>query len=295
LTAATRTREVGENQRPSWAPGLVLSRAGARPARSKGQNFLIQPAVADRIVAAAELACGDVVIEIGPGLGILSERIAHHPIQSLDLIELDPRLAAALRARFDAAPKVRVLQSDFLKFELGAIARDRAVKVVGNLPFNAAGAILRKLCAHRVMISRMVLMFQREVAERIRARPGERSYGALSAICALYFEVDAHFRVGAGNFYPRPKVDAEVLTMRPLAVAPFEPEEESSVLEVIHAGFSSRRKTIRNALSGALHPGPTILGGALGRAGIDSNSRAERLGVADFVRLARALGELRGN
>lgn len=272
-----------------------MPRAGARPTRSKGQNFLIQPAVADRIVAAAELAHGDVVIEIGPGLGILSERIARHPIQSLYLIELDPRLATALQARFEAAPYVHVLQSDFLKFELGGIAHDRAVKVIGNLPFSAAGAILRKLCAHRAMISRMVLMFQREVAERIRARPGDRSYGALSAICALYFEIDAHFRVGAGNFHPRPKVDAEVLTMRPLAVAPFKAGEENLVLGVIHAGFSSRRKTIRNALLGALHQEQTILSGALGRARIDANTRAEMLGVADFVRLARALRDLRSN
>ncbi len=255
--------------------------------------------MADRIVAAAALKPDDEVVEIGPGLGILSERIAACPVRRLCLVELDPRLAAALRERFHCAADVEVVESDFLKLDLPARvmagsrhrrgdARPTKIKVIGNLPFNVAGAILRKLCESRHLISRMVLMFQREVGERIRAHPGTEGYSALSVYSALYWEIEAHFRVAAGNFHPRPKVDAEVIVFAPRP-APFEPEEEGALLKVIRAAFSSRRKTVRNALKGALKVSPAEVERALSDASIDPACRAETLAVADFVRLARAL------
>ncbi|HYL60285.1 MAG TPA: rRNA adenine N-6-methyltransferase family protein, partial [Candidatus Acidoferrales bacterium] len=133
----------------------------------------------------------------------------------------------------------------------------------------------------------------REVAVRIRARPGNDAYGALSVFTALYWDVAAHFIVAAGSFHPRPKVDAEVLTFKPRATPAFAPHEERAVLEVVRASFSAPRKTIRNSLSHGLE----ITGGeavaALESAAIDPGARAETLGVADFVRLARALGPRR--
>ncbi len=274
----------------AWVPSVAL--AGVRPSRARGQNFLVQPAIAERIVAAANLQPGDEVIEIGPGLGILSERIAAHPIRRLHLVELDSRLAAELAQRFESAPNVQVIQSDFLKLDPVFFARSRALKVVGNLPFNAASAILRRLCEYRGAISAMVLMFQREVADRIRARAGEPGYSALSAISSLYWEIDRHFRVAAGSFFPKPKVDAEVLAMRPIANAPFASGEEQLVLDTIHAAFSARRKMVRNALSNALALEPARVEEALARAAIRPDARAETLAVADFVRLARALRPL---
>jgi 16S rRNA (adenine1518-N6/adenine1519-N6)-dimethyltransferase len=271
------------------AVGAELEAAGVRPRKSRGQNFLIQPAIADRIVAAAEIARADEVVEIGPGLGILSDRILRAGARRLWLVELDAGLAERLRNAFAGHPAVRVLCRDFLEVELAEMAERPPVKVIGNLPFNAAAAILRRLDEMRGAIERMVLMFQREVAERIRAHAGERAYSALSVFTALYWETRGHFRVAAGNFRPVPRVDAEVIVFAPPACAPFAPAAEAALLGVIRAAFSAPRKTIRNALAGALAAAPEAISGALERAGIDPGARPATLAVADFVRLAAAL------
>jgi len=274
-------------------PAPALARAGVRPAKSRGQNFLTSSAVADLIVAAAELSESDPVVEIGPGLGILSEKIAARPIRSLTLVELDARLAARLRERFAqrGAADVRVINADFLAIDFAALISDLPVKVIGNLPFNVAAAILRRLSDNARMISRMVLMFQREVAERIRAMPGDDAYGALSVFTALYWKIDLHFSVAAGSFHPRPKVDAEVLAFTPRTTPSFAAgnENERDVLETVRASFSAPRKTIRNALGHSLGIDGARVARALERAAIDPATRAEKLGVPDFLRLAHAL------
>ncbi|HLW69624.1 MAG TPA: 16S rRNA (adenine(1518)-N(6)/adenine(1519)-N(6))-dimethyltransferase RsmA [Candidatus Binataceae bacterium] len=275
-----------------------------RPRKSRGQNFLVQARLAERIVAAAQLVPNNRVVEIGPGLGILSDAIARHPLARLTLIELDPRLAAPLAARFVADSRIIVINEDFLRTDLKALAEDRKAvtdahefddrrfKVIGNLPFNAAAAILERLCASRPLITRMVLMFQREVAERIRARPRTSQYGALSVYTALYWEVIDHFRVAAGNFHPRPKVDAEVLVFSPSADQLFASEsEEQAILTTIRASFSTPRKTIRNSLATGLRLRLGVAEEALARVAIEPSARPGMLAVADFVRLARALGD----
>ncbi len=257
-----------------------------RPAKSRGQNFLTSAGVADRIVNAARLSETDSVVEIGPGLGILTEKIVTRPRRSLTLVELDSRLAIRLQERF---ADVRVINADFLAIDFAALLDDSAVKIIGNLPFNVAAAILRKLCDNSRMISRMVLMFQREVALRIRATVGDDAYGALSVFTALYWNIDTHFTVAAGSFHPRPKVDAEVLAFTPLATPSFADVDERDVLETVRASFSAPRKTIRNALSHALGIDSARTVRALERAGIDPGTRAEKLGVPDFLRLAHSI------
>jgi 16S rRNA (adenine1518-N6/adenine1519-N6)-dimethyltransferase len=308
-------------------PADALASAGVRPHKSKGQNFLVQPRVADRIVEAAEIARGDDVIEIGPGLGILSERIAERPLRRLILIELDERLALRLRERFAGDLRITVINRDFLAVpapDIFAIAsrdifafagqdlfevaprdcvntprsavpdacemvHDAPVRVVANLPFNVAAAILERLCTMQARIARMVLMFQREVAERIRARPGAGNYGALSVYTAMYWGITGHFRVAAGSFHPKPKVDAEVLTFAPRRPLPFAPEEEIAVLATVRAAFSAPRKTLRNAVGKALAIDSAMLEAAFERAALDPAARAATLAAGDFVRLARAL------
>src|SRR5271170_5678369 len=283
MTIARKPRAVEET--PS-RPASALARVGVRPAKSRGQNFLTSAGVANRIVAAAELTKSDAVIEIGPGLGILTEKIAPMPHRSLTLVELDSRLAARLQERFADA---RVVNADFLEVDFAALVKGSPVKVIGNLPFNIAAAILHRLCDNSRLISRMVLMFQREVAARIRAVPGDDAYGALSVFTALYWQIDSHFTVAAGSFHPRPKVDAEVLAFTPLAVPLFERDDELNVLETVRASFSAPRKTIRNALSHSLGLESAQTIRALERAAIEPGTRAETLGVPDFVRLAHAL------
>jgi 16S rRNA (adenine1518-N6/adenine1519-N6)-dimethyltransferase len=288
MTTARKSELVETPSRPASA----LARVGVRPAKSRGQNFLTSAGVADRIVAAAEIGDSDSIIEIGPGLGILTEKIAARARRSLTLVELDTRLAERLRERFADA---RVVNADFLEIDFAALVDDSRVKVIGNLPFNVAAAILRKLCDNSRMISGMVLMFQREVAARIRATPGDDAYGALSVFTALYWKIDLHFTVAAGSFHPRPKVDAEVLAFAPLTTPSFADLDERDVLETVRASFSAPRKTIRNALSHALGIDSARAVRALERAAIDPGARAETFGVPDFLRLARQLrGELDG-
>ncbi|MGH7778862.1 MAG: 16S rRNA (adenine(1518)-N(6)/adenine(1519)-N(6))-dimethyltransferase RsmA [Candidatus Binataceae bacterium] len=268
----------------------ALAAVGVRPSKSRGQNFLVQAAIANRIVDAAALAPGDHVLEIGPGLGILSERIAAHQIALLTMVEIDPRLVERLQERFAGDRRARIVLGDFLEADLAGVFDHGPLKVVGNLPFNAAAAILRRLCGDSRTIDLMVLMFQREVGERIRARPGESAYSALSVFAQLYFEIEAHFRVGAGNFHPRPKVDAEVLVMRPYRTPRFSAADEALVLRTVRAAFSAPRKTLRNALGHTLGIGAAKIEAAVRRAAIDPGVRAETLSVTDLLRLAHELG-----
>jgi 16S rRNA (adenine1518-N6/adenine1519-N6)-dimethyltransferase len=271
-------------------PAAILARAGVRPRKSRGQNFLVQPAIARRIVDAARLTADDSALEIGPGLGVLSAALLASPLRRLTLIELDSQLAAALTTRFADDRRVTMIAGDFLQVDFTVLPeRPREFVVVSNLPFNVASAILERLCAIRRRIRRMVLMFQREVGERIRAQPGSRAYGALSAYTALYWRVTEHFRVAAGSFHPRPKVDAEVLIFEPLATPLFEEREESAVLATIRASFSAPRKTMRNSLADGLGVAPALTETMLRAAEIDPALRPGALGVAKFVRLARVI------
>ena len=283
MATARKSRSIDET---ASRPAPALARAGVRPAKSRGQNFLTSAGVACRIVKAAELCETDSIIEIGPGLGILTEKIATQPRRSLTLVELDARLATRLQERFAG---VRIVNADFLAIDFAVLLDDSPVKVIGNLPFNVAAAILRKLSDNSRMISRMVLMFQREVAARIRAIPGDDAYGALSVFTALYWKIDLHFAVAAGSFHPRPKVDAEVLAFAPNPERSFADDDERDVLETVRASFSAPRKTIRNALSHALGIDARQTVRALDRAAIEPGTRAEKLGVPDFLKLAQAL------
>jgi 16S rRNA (adenine1518-N6/adenine1519-N6)-dimethyltransferase len=266
----------------------ILHDAGLTASKSKGQNFLTQGAIADRIVAASALNSTDDVIEIGPGLGILTERIVAREVRSLIMVELDHALAERLREIYARDSHVTVVEADFVKIDFQSLAKT-PVKMIGNLPFNAASAIFRVLCDHHELVAMFVAMFQREVGERIRAARGDPAYSALSVYAALYFDIDLHFRVAAGSFHPRPKVDAEVLRFRPRENLLFNRDEEARLLETVRASFSAPRKMIRNSLAKGLGIASENAVAALSRAQIASTARAESLSPADFVRLARAL------
>jgi 16S rRNA (adenine1518-N6/adenine1519-N6)-dimethyltransferase len=275
-------------QRPPESPHRALKAAGVRPSKARGQNFLVQASVANHIVNAAAIEAGDTVLEIGPGLGILTEQISAAGLRRLILVEIDSRLAAMLRVRFGDNNRVSVLERDFLTVELAELSEER-LKVVGNLPFNAAAAIFRRLCAYHDSIARMVLMFQREVADRIRALPGSRNRSALSVFAALYWQTVDHFRVAAGSFYPRPTVDAEVLVMEPRGELDFSSSEEADLLATIRAAFSAPRKTIRNSLADGLGITAQRAEAALELAKIHPSSRPATLDCSQLVALSRFL------
>jgi 16S rRNA (adenine1518-N6/adenine1519-N6)-dimethyltransferase len=271
----------------SGQPARALKAAGVWPSKSRGQNFLVQESVAAQIVSAAEVAAGDTVVEIGPGLGILTERIISAGPRRLTLVESDARLATMLSARLPD-DRVRLLNQDFLMVTRSELGGDR-FKVVGNLPFSVAARILRHLCDYRESIVRMVLMFQREVGDRIRALPGARNYGALSAFSSLYWQIVGHFRVAAGSFYPHPKVDAEVLIMEPRMELDFNGTDEADVRATIRAAFSAPRKTIRNSLANALGVHIDRIEAALEIGKIDPRLRPAMLDCSRLIALAGIL------
>ena len=260
----------------------TLGDLGLRPRRRWGQNFLVDLRVADRIVAAAE-AAGREVLEIGPGLGALSDRLAAQA-KALVLVEIDRTMSTRLRERFAEQGHVRVVEGDALEIDLAALfpENERAV-VVANLPYSVASQILIRLLDERRRFSHLVLMLQREVAERLVARPGTRSYGVLSIWTALYASPAVLFHVSAGAFHPRPKVESTVVRLSLQDEPRVTIRDEEIFRAIVRASFGQRRKTLRHAVSA------WPVEGALEYAGIDPRRRGETLDLEEFARLANVV------
>ncbi len=250
-----------------------------RARRRFGQHFLHQTAVIDRIVRAVAIKPGDAVVEIGPGLGALTDALLE-TAGSLDVVELDRDLAANLQARFDPVT-VRVHQADALKFDFEGLRRERGrLRVVGNLPYNISTPILFHLLDAGCAIRDMHLMLQKEVVERMAASPGGRDYGRLSVMVQFRCQVEVLFSVAPGAFRPPPKVHSTVVRLVPLD-APVVPVSDVRDLErVVSLAFGMRRKILRNSLKSVLSAAE------IEAAGVDPGARAETLGLAAFAALA---------
>ena len=267
----------------------ALAAAGLRPQKRWGQHFLCDPAVARRIVDAAELQPGAAVLEIGPGLGALTDELAARAAR-LYLVEIDRGLAARLLERHADRPHVHVLVGDVLALTLETMLEgDDDITVVANLPYNIATPVLFRLLALRRRVRRAVVMLQREVAARLAAPPGADARGALSVMMQTWAEVRVAFGVSRRSFLPPPRVDSAVAVLR-LAATPRVPLRDPATYEaVVRAAFGQRRKMLRNALA-ALAAARGVDGAALfERAGVDPRGRAETLALEDFARLAGAL------
>ena len=267
----------------------ALAAAGLRPQKRWGQHFLCDPAVARRIVDAAELEPGAAVLEIGPGLGALTDELAARAAH-LYLVEIDRGLAARLLERHADRPHVRVLVGDVLALPLETMLEgDDDITVVANLPYNIATPVLFRLLALRRRVRRAVVMLQREVAARLAAPPGADARGALSVMMQTWAEVRVAFGVSRRSFLPRPRVDSAVAVLR-FTATPRVPLRDPTTYEaVVRAAFGQRRKMLRNALA-ALAAARGVDGAALfERAGVDSRARAETLSLDDFARLEGAL------
>lgn len=252
--------------------------------RALGQHFLRDPAVARAIVDLADPGPRDVVVEIGAGEGALTGELARRAGR-LVALEIDPALVARLRARF---PGVEVVEADARRWDFAALGAPPGgrVLVVGNLPYSASKPILAALVAARAAIARMVLMLQREVAERVAAAPGSRQYGSLSVLTQLYCDVRVAFRVPPGAFRPPPRVESAVveLTVLPRPRAPV--ADERRFHAVVRVAFAQRRKTLANALAGSLGRPLDAVRQALEEVGIEPRRRAETLTIPEFSRVA---------
>jgi len=268
-----------------------LARIGRRPRKRLGQHFLSDPAIARRIVDLAQLTGTEPVIEIGPGLGALSDILAKRA-GALWLIEVDADLAAHLRSRFAALAHVHVVHADALTVDFAALlgARQPAV-VVANLPYNVATAVLAALLAHPYLFTRMVLMLQREVVERLCARPGGKAYAALSLLTQLDARVSPMLRVRPEAFVPRPKVESEVILVEPHREPPVAVHDAALLRRLIRTVFNQRRKQLANSMR-PLYADPVAL---LRAAGIDPTRRPETLTLAEFAALSDACGAPRSD
>jgi len=272
--------------KPRESARTLLARHDIRPSRRLGQSFLTQPGVAERIARAAQIPPDGSVVEIGPGLGILTRALA--PLaRRVAAIEVDQRLARVLRAEGDLSPNVEVIEADALDVDYDALAGRLGgpVSVVANLPYAISTPLLFRLLESRHAIRRWVLMLQREVGARLAAGPGTREYGALSVPIQMFADVKRLFTVDPANFHPRPEVASVVLRFD-LREAPRFPIEDPGVFaRVVRESFGRRRKTLSNALAALVaEAGPAPFAAA----GIDPRRRGETLSLAEFAGLANA-------
>lgn len=251
-----------------------------------GQHFLTNPDILDRIVAAAELEEDDVVLEIGPGLGHLTKRLAEAAGQIV-AVELDRDLVAALETELAPFDNVRVVEGDILALDPAELVDGRPYTVVANLPYNITSAALRHLLEARVPPQRIVVTIQYEVAERIVARDERMSLLAVSI--HFYGTPELMFRLKPGSFYPPPAVDSAVLRIDWHGDPPVPLEERETFFQVVRAGFSQPRKQIRNSLAAGLRLSRETVTRALKAGGIDPRRRPERLSLPDWARLTEAL------
>jgi 16S rRNA (adenine1518-N6/adenine1519-N6)-dimethyltransferase len=276
-------------------PRRVLARHGLRAKKSWGQNFLHDRSVHARIVAAAALGPDDVVVEIGSGLGTLTGALAGSapPPARVIAVERDPDMLRVLAAELGGEPRVEIRAADAAAFDFVAASREagRPLVVVGNLPYQIASALLVALVEARGAVARAVVMVQREMAQRVVAPPGSKTYGRLSVTVQQHAAVKVLFLVPPGAFHPPPNVTSSVMRLD-IREAPLAPVRDPALFgEVVKQAFSTRRKMLRRALEPAF--GEEAVSRALAAAGIDETLRAERLSVADFARLADALGDAR--
>jgi 16S rRNA (adenine1518-N6/adenine1519-N6)-dimethyltransferase len=275
------------------SPRALLQAWNIRADKRLGQHFLTDPATAAVIVQAAALSSRDVVLEIGAGLGALTF-LAARQAGRIVAVEKDARLADLLRSEFMAngINNVVLLQKNILRVDIRALAAEAGGRlvVIGNLPYNISSQILVQLISVRQAVTRAVLMFQRELAERLTAGPGGRDYGRLSVMIQYCAELKSVGRVTANRFFPRPKVDSAVISIVFKTPSDLSQEEEDFFFKVIRAAFGRRRKKLRKSLAGGeLGLSTEAAQQALERAHIDPSRRAETLDVAEFIALSASL------
>lgn len=277
---------------------MARTAAGRNRRPKLGQNFLTDPGVAQRVVDALDDVSGFTVVEIGPGRGVLTDRLvgrAKHVIA----IELDRVLGAQLRMKYAGNPRIEIVEGDVLDIDFDSLLRRPRVaggktepytgpaRVVGNLPYYITSPILQHLFGFHELFSAIVLMVQREVADRIAARPGNSEYGLLSAMVQLYARIEKLLRVPPGAFSPPPKVHSTVLRLT------MEPQEEAlgvpaqDLLSFLKISFEQKRKTLLNNLK-ARYP-EAVVRAALQKAGVKPDTRAEALPLAKAAAILKAL------
>lgn len=262
----------------------ILKRFGLHMNKKLGQNFLINPQVVEDTVAAAAINERDVVLEIGPGIGTLTQGILERGAEVF-AVELDKRLPSILAHTLEGYDKLHIINADILKTDIRALIGGRAFKVAANLPYYITTPILMYLLEQKLPITKLVTMVQKEVAERMTAAPGSRIYGALSVAVQYYSNPQICFDVAPHSFMPKPEVDSSVILCDSYEKPPVVPHDEKMFFRVVKAAFGQRRKTLNNSLGSTGVP-KDIIKEILMKTGIDAKRRGETLSLKEFAMIA---------
>jgi 16S rRNA (adenine1518-N6/adenine1519-N6)-dimethyltransferase len=278
------------------SPQILLKAWNLRPNKKLGQHFLKDPSAAEMIVRRSKIAGDDTVLEIGAGLGAITIPVAKIARQ-VYAVETDPQLIQLLKSELavHTLSNVEIIAKSILRVDIGSLSNklNQQLIVIGNLPYNISSQILLQLIHSRSHVNRAILMFQKELARRIRATPGNKDYGRLTAMLSYCADIKSVATMAASLFYPKPKVDSEVVEINFNTSREYPPHNETMLFQVVKAAFGTRRKTLKNALStGGLQIDPKLAREALIAAGIDPGRRAETLGVAEFIALQISLAKI---
>ncbi|ALP52104.1 rRNA methyltransferase [Candidatus Tenderia electrophaga] len=252
---------------------------GHRARKRFGQNFLHDPGVIQRIIDAVNPKPDDTLVEIGPGLGALTEQLLA-AAGRLHVVELDRDLVARLQQRYAAEPNICIHSADALSFDFRTLGDAHRLRVVGNLPYNISTPLLFHLIDQIDSIRDIHCMLQKEVVDRICAGPGDNNYGRLSVMIQYHCETQHLFDVAASAFQPAPKVDSAILRLTPHAQSPVQVGDKKLFAQLVTQAFSQRRKTLRNSLKSVLSAEQ------IARVGVDPGARPETLSLDDFARLS---------
>lgn len=278
---------------------MLLETVQRRPIKQWGQNFMVSPHAVDLVVRTAGLRPPDVAIEIGPGLGVLTARLLNE-CRGVIAVEMDPRMVELLRGHIhpQLRGKLVLIEGDFLKIDLEKIFGEAKkmlgprghVRIVSNLPYSITTPALAKVLESELPFESMTLTIQKEVAERLVAKPGGKTIGAISNLVQYYTHAEIAGKVSASAFYPQPKVDSSVVHFEFYSEPPVALKNKKLFFTVVRTAYGQRRKMLRGTLK-TLHFPPEALAKAFEKSGVSPERRPETLNLKEFAALANALEE----
>lgn len=272
----------------------VLSRHGFHFSKSLGQNFLVNPEVCPRMAQECGAAPGVGVLEVGPGIGVLTAELAQRA-EKVVAVELDRRLLPVLAETLAEYHNVKIIPGDIMKLDLNRLIREEfpnmQVVVCANLPYYITSPVIMRLLEERLPVRAITVMVQKEAADRLCAQPGSRACGAVSVAVRYFAQPEVLFGVERQSFVPPPNVDSAVIRLTVRQEPEIQVKEEAKFFALVRAAFGQRRKTVLNAVSAGLSVGKEQVSAALERAGIAPNTRAEQLTMQQFAQFCRELLE----
>jgi 16S rRNA (adenine1518-N6/adenine1519-N6)-dimethyltransferase len=260
---------------------------GQHKARKRfGQNFLIDHGIIRDIVRAVHPHKDDVIVEIGPGKGAITQLLADS-CDNLSVIELDRDLVPWLKVKFEKHPNFQLFQADALQFDFAQLVKDdKPIRIVGNLPYNISTPLIFHLLSYSTQVSDMHFMLQKEVVKRMAAKAGDSAYGRLGIMVQYYCDVENLFEVPPTSFDPAPKVDSAIVRLVPYKDLPHKATNIKTLESLVNVAFQQRRKTLRNALKQLLAPE------VIEQLPIDTSARAEEISLAEYVATSNLLDSL---